>query len=152
MFHYLSCGVYVEEGFVSDTEGLLGFVNLPRLHLLLPGEDDLFLYAEEPGVEVALAHRVVLEDIGERKNTQSIPPPQCYCSHFCIKALHVFNLNVHKCTKHDLLNPVLEHRGAITIIDTNAIKTDHCQESQMIIMTQLQTNALYANTFWCKNF
>lgn len=63
MLHYLSCGMYIEEGLVSDTEGFLGFVNLSRFHLLLPREDDLFLYTEKPGVEITSAHRIVLEHI-----------------------------------------------------------------------------------------
>lgn len=61
--------MYVEEGFVSDTEGLLGFVNLSRFHLFLSREDDLFLYTEKPGVEITSAHRIVLEDIWEGRVT-----------------------------------------------------------------------------------
>lgn len=42
---YLAWCMNVEEGLISDTEGLLGFVNLSTLHLFHPGRNYLLFYA-----------------------------------------------------------------------------------------------------------
>lgn len=44
-FPYLAWCVNVKERFISDTEGLLGFVNLSSLHLFHSGRNDLLFYA-----------------------------------------------------------------------------------------------------------
>lgn len=52
----------VKEGFVPDTEGLLGFVDLSGLHLLHPGRNDLLLYAQQPDIEITLANGLRLKN------------------------------------------------------------------------------------------
>lgn len=52
----------VKEWLVPDTEGLLCLVDLSRLHLLHPRGDDLFLYAQQPNIEITLTDRLTLKD------------------------------------------------------------------------------------------
>lgn len=51
----------VKERFMSDAEGLLGFVNLSRLHLFHSGSNDFFFYAQQTDIEIALANRLSLQ-------------------------------------------------------------------------------------------
>lgn len=52
----------VEEGLIPDTEGLLGFVNLSRLHLFQARMNYLLFYAQQPDIEIALTNRLSLKD------------------------------------------------------------------------------------------
>lgn len=52
----------VEEGFISDAEGLLGFVDLAHFHLLEARRDDLLLNTQQTSVEVTLTHGLTLQN------------------------------------------------------------------------------------------
>lgn len=70
---YLSGRVDVEERLVPNAEGLLGFVDLPVPHLLLPGEDDLLLDAQQSDVKIALAHGLTLKNKPRRQLENTYP-------------------------------------------------------------------------------
>lgn len=72
---YLAWCVNVKERFMSDAEGLLGFVNLSRLHLFHSGSNDFFFYAQQTDIEIALANRLSL------KNTQKHKLNHLYSHH-----------------------------------------------------------------------
>lgn len=46
---------------MSDAEGLLGFVDLSRLHLFHSGRNDLFFYAQQTNIKITLAYRLPLQ-------------------------------------------------------------------------------------------
>lgn len=74
----------VKEGFVSDAEGLLGFVDLSSLHLFHPGRNYLLFYAQQTDIEITLAHRLSL-----RKYTKTQIKP-LYSHHWELcKSVHV---------------------------------------------------------------
>lgn len=51
----------VKERFMSDAEGLLGFVDLSSLHLFHSGRNDLFFYAQQTDIKITLAYRLLLQ-------------------------------------------------------------------------------------------
>lgn len=58
---YLAGCVNVKEKFMSDAEGLLGFVDLSCLHLFHSGRNDLFFYAQQTDIKITLADRLPLQ-------------------------------------------------------------------------------------------
>lgn len=84
----------VKEGFIPDTEGLLGFVNLSGLHLLHPGRNYLLFYAQQPDIEITLANRLSLKD----KETRLFPNVTWeHCSirhaHFARRKVIIIDIN-----------------------------------------------------------
>lgn len=58
---YLPRRTDVKKGLIPDAERFLGFVDLSVLHLFEAWRNDLFLYTQQTGVEIALANRLSLK-------------------------------------------------------------------------------------------